>query len=186
METPTNDTWAALYEAAVAFRDTTPWHWMEVVEVFAVENPIDGEVGYCNVIGGGGEEFGLCMFLGAEGFAGYLSLMDGEVDPETFEASTMIRALTASFEDRRVLEKQDLAVIRSLGLRFRGRNTWPYFRSQSPGYVPWFLSEDEALFLTTALQQAAEMCLRVRDEGLDLLRGDADGLILTRYYHKKN
>jgi len=183
MEAPIDETWAVLYEAAIAFRDTAPWHWMVDVDVFAVENPVDGEVGYCNVIGGGGEEFGLYVFLGAEGFAGYRRIMAGEVEPESFEARSTMRALAASFEDRQLLKKQDLALIRSLGLRFRGRKAWPYFRSQSPGYIPWFLSEDEALFLTTALHQAVEMCLRVRDEGLDLLRGDAVGLILTRYYH---
>ena len=183
METQTKETWAALYKAAVAFHDTAPWQWMQDVDVFAVENPVDGEVGYCNVMGGGGEEFGLYTFLGAEGFAGYRRLMDGEVEPETFDARAVIRALTASFEDRQLLKKQDLAVVRSLGLRFRGRKEWPFFRSQSPGYVPWFLNEDEARFLTTALEQAVGVCLRVRDEGLDLLRGDEIGLILTRYYH---
>ena len=183
METPTKETWAALYKAAVAFRDTAPWRWMQDVGVFAVENPVDGEVGYCNVIGGGGMEFGLAVFVGAEGFAGYRRLMDEEVDPETFDASSMMQALSATFASRDDLERQDRAVIRTLGLRFRGRKAWPLFRSHSPGYMPWFLNEDEARFLTTALEQAVGVCLRVRDEGLDLLRGDAMGLILTRYYH---
>ena len=62
--------------------------------------------------------------------------------------------LTVSFEDRKFLRKPDFQVIKELELKFRGRNSWPLFRSYQPGYLPWYLTKDEARYLTLALQQA--------------------------------
>lgn len=58
-----------------------------------------------------------------------------------------------SFEDRALLVTQDLQEINELGLTFRGRNAWPLFRRYEPGYVPWFITTEECVFLTHALQQ---------------------------------
>ena len=38
--------WQALYQAAAAFRDLAPWAWMTDRDLFAVEDPATGEVGY--------------------------------------------------------------------------------------------------------------------------------------------
>ena len=48
----------------------------------------------------------------------------------------MRMAIMLSFEDRDALQEEDLAVIRGLGLSFRGRQAWPLFRSYRPGYLP--------------------------------------------------
>ena len=51
--------------------------------------------------------------------------------------------LQASFEDRSELHDKDRQVIKDLGLKFRGRQTWPLFRSYRAGFVPWHLDADE-------------------------------------------
>lgn len=181
MGEPSREDWSALYEAAMTFNRAAPWRWMGNEDLFAVENPSDGEIGYCVILGSEAEEFGLAVFVGAEGFEGYRRIVTGEVEPDNIEASATLRSLSVTFVDREVLGKRDLDVIRSLGLRFRGKNAWPFFRSQLPGYLPWCLDRDEALFLTIALQQALEVATQVQREGLDLFRGADAGLILTRY-----
>lgn len=70
----------------------------------------------------------------------------------------------ASFGDREELDKADHKIIKHLGLKFRGRNAWPLFRSYRPAYHPWYLTADEARFLTLALQQAREVCLRFQED----------------------
>lgn len=182
MKEPSKRDWAALYQAAIAFKETAPWEWMDNEELFAVENPHDGEAGYCSILGSGGEEFGLGTLLGEEGYDRYTELITGETDPEDFEANMMMRSLSLLLVDRDILRKEDYAVIRSLGLRFRGKNAWPLFRSQRPGYVPWFLEKGELLFLTAAIQQALVVADEVRSGKLDLCEGEADGLVLTRCY----
>ncbi len=74
------------------------------------------------------------------------------------------KCLMASFEDRKFLQKQDLQIIKRLGLKFRGRNSWPLFRSYRPGYYPWFLTDREARFLALALQRSTEVSLRFKED----------------------
>jgi len=77
--------------------------------------------------------------------------MPDEAEPEELDEKIMVPLLTMLFVDRDKLWKEDREVIHSLGLRFRGRNAWPLFRSQRAGYAPWLLEKDEVLFLTTAI-----------------------------------
>ena len=182
MSEPSKGDWSALYQAAIAFQQATPWEWMDNEDLFAIENPDDGEVGYSTILGSGGEEFGLGMFLGEDGYGRYVRVIEEETEAGDFEESMMARSLSMLLVDRDVLQKGDREVIRSLGLRFRGRNAWPFFRSQQPGYVPWFLEKGEAIFLTTAIQQALIVSGEVRNGELDLLEGEAENLVLTRYY----
>lgn len=59
MNEPAKGNWSALYQAAIAFQQAAPWECMDNEDLFAVENPDDGEVGYCSILGSGGEEFDL-------------------------------------------------------------------------------------------------------------------------------
>mgnify|MGYP001032879131 CR=1 FL=1 len=181
MKEPSKSDWAALYQAAIAFQHASPWEWMDNEDLFAVENPYDGEMGYCSILGSGQEEFGLGIFLGDKGFVGYLELISSEVEPEDIDESIMLPLLSMLFVDRGTLQKKDLDVIRSLGLRFRGRNAWPLFRSQRPGYAPWFLEKEEVLFLSIAIHQALVVATKVRNNELDLWGKESEDLILTRY-----
>ena len=49
-----------------------------------------------------------------------------------------IPQLQASFEDRGHLQKEDRDVIKKLGLKFRGANSWPMFRNYAPECSPGF------------------------------------------------
>lgn len=182
MNEPSKGDWSALYQAAIAFQQAAPWEWMDNEDLFAIENPDDAEVGYCSILGAGGEEFGLGMFLGEDGYHRYIKVISEEVEPEDIEESMMVRGISMLFVDRDVLQKKDREVIRSLGLRFRGRNAWPFFRSQRPGYFPWFLEKAEVLFFTAAIQQALVVADEVRGGKLDLLEEEPENLILTRFY----
>ena len=48
-------------------------------------------------------------------------------------------------------EREDLGIIKRLGLKFRGENAWPKFRSYRPGFAPWFLEKSETTTLNAAL-----------------------------------
>jgi len=184
MAEPTREQWQALYAVAAEFRQLAPWHWMTDEDLFGVEEPAMGEVGYCSVMGAGGQEFGLAVFVGAEGFAAYRKLALGEVDPESMDAAIVLRSLVVTFGARDELSQRDREVIRSLGLRFRGRDVWPWFRSERPGYVPWYLEPEEAHFLELALRQAIYVTQQVREGAVQLTSG-ADGQpVLTRCFRR--
>lgn len=156
--------WRDLYEAALEFKKLASWKWMHDSDIFGVQNPINGEIGYCCILGNLGEVFGLVVYLGTEGLAGHLKIQSGEIPPDDIDALHLQKCLAATFEGREFLQKQDLQTIRKLGLKFRGPNSWPLFRSYRPGYYPWHLTIDEARYLTLALQQATEVCLRFKQD----------------------
>jgi hypothetical protein len=182
MKNPDMKDWEKLYQVMKQYREYAPWQWISSEDIFAVVDPRESKTGYCSVLGGGGDEFGLGIFLGDEGYKRYLNVISSEPDIDDFTESVMTPLLSAFFSNREEMEKEDIEVIHSLGLKFRGRNAWPQFRSQKPGYLPWFLEKGEALFLTAALEQTLLVAERVRNDDLDLYEKADDDLILTRYY----
>jgi len=156
--------WRRLYDAAVAFRQIGPWNWMDDSMVFGVVDPVSGEIAWCAVLGLRGEVFGLAAYLGAAGLSIHSRIQAGELGADDDEIRFGFPCLMASFENRQGLEASDAALIRSLGLTFRGRNSWPQFRSHRRGWYPWRLGGSEVIFLTEVLQQAFVVCSRLQSE----------------------
>ena len=161
--------WRNLYDHAQKIREIEPWQFMEEPDIFGVQNPVNNEIGYCCVMGGLGELLGMAIYLGAEGLEGYRKMASGEITGENPSDMMVQKCLMVTFENRDCLEKEDLAVIKKLGLKFRGSNRWPLFRSYLPGYYPWFLNKEEVIFLSHVLEQAV----------LVIDRFDKDERILT-------
>jgi len=177
---PNKAQWQELYEAAIAFQQVAPWEWMANEDIFAVVSPINAETGYCSILGNGGEEFGLSIFLGDVGLRRLVALIEEQEDDDA-TAAIMTPGLVFLLANRGELDEEDRKIINSLGLSFRGKNAWPLFRSQRPGYAPWFLERDEVIYLTATLRQALEIAGRVKDGSLDLRQNLARGKIITRY-----
>ena len=158
---PSLQEWKDLFTAAMEFQETRCWGWMDDSDVFGIQNPENGEIGYCCVLGGLGHFFGLVVYLGTEGLNTHQGIQSGEIPAEDFEATCLQRCLVASFEARKFIEEPDREILRKLNLTFTGPNGWPKFRSHRPGYSPWYLEKPEVTFLTLALQQAREVTLRL-------------------------
>ena len=181
---PSLEEWRKLYDVALEFKQATPWDWMWDSDIFAIQNHSDGEFGYCCVLGRNREVFGLAVYLGSEGLKGYLGLVSGEItykDPNVLHTK---KCLLAAFEDKKYLSPDDLDIIRRLSLQFSGPNAWPQFQSYQPGYFPWQLTRNEALYLTLCLQQAKEVALRLKDSPR-MLTSSLPGYYFTRLVQKK-
>jgi len=184
-KTPSLQEWKNLYEMAVRFRDLECWTWMEDADMFGVQDPASREIAYCCVLGALGQVFGLLAYLGSEGLKTYLELraLGGQTltgpTQESIERFLNQKCLSLSFESRADLQKADLDVIKAIGLKFRGQKAWPLFRSLRPGYHPWYLTQEEAVFLTVALEQAMDVALRFKEDP-DLLTPPEEGQYLVR------
>ncbi len=163
---PILNEWKALYEAAIELRKIAPWKWMRENDIFGVQNPQNGEIGYCCIMGELGEFLAMSVYLGSDGLAGYLKLQYGEIKPEDPDTLYIQDCLMVSYENKNFIEKEDMRIIKELGLQFKGRKTWPLFRNYKPGYVPWYLNRDEALYMTVVLQQAKDVCLRLKENNM--------------------
>jgi hypothetical protein len=175
---PAMDEWRRLYEAAIELKKQAPWEWMWEDEVFGVRNPETGEIGYVSIMGANGEHLALAVYLGSEGLDGFRQMSQGRgfTDPYFL---LEIPQLQVSFEDRNTLHAKDREVIKSLGLKFRGRLAWPMFRNYTPGCMPWFVTPQDARFLTVVIEQALDVTHRLGDDR-GLLEPAEPGQLLVR------
>ncbi|MCM8775585.1 MAG: hypothetical protein NC930_04445 [Candidatus Omnitrophica bacterium] len=136
MSKPSIEQWRMLYEEAQKFKDLAPWTWMWDSDVFGIQDPVTQEMGYGCVMGRNKEHYGMAVYLGAEGLESYLQVQCGQAQRDPEEAVHLMKCLMVSFEDRCFMDPEDLEMIKVLGLKFRGENAWPKFRSYQPGYYP--------------------------------------------------
>ena len=180
---PTEAQWRDLYEAANALRKSACWMWMSDADIFGVQDPASGQKFYCSIMGASDMEFGVVAYRGYQGLKTLLQLL--HIEDEIHEAAIdedlpfVQDALSCTFDDREELDKQDLSVIRSLGLKYRGRNEWPLFRDYTPGLALWYLTGQQCVSLTHILGQALAVAMECKNEGTtDILYGPNDEITL--------
>jgi hypothetical protein len=175
--TPDSQEWRGLYEASARVKELAPWEWMTEADIFCVQSPETGKLGFVSVLGMLGQHYAVSLYLGSEGISGFLDLqaMGPFGDPNDL---IQIPQLQASFEDRGELDRRDREVIKELGMKFRGRKAWPMFRSYRPSFFPWFLEAGEIRFLSVALEQLADVAPRSREEPSLLEPSDGDRYLL--------
>lgn len=156
-----NDNWSKVLLKAKEFLKHKPWETMNDEHIFAVKDPVTEERLYCSVIGAGGETFGLAVYIGE---AGYNALIDTLEEKETiFDLVIKQRSLLLTFEDREDLEKEDYNLVKSYDTPFRGRKSWPAFRSYKPGLYPWVMDDEEARLMLLSLEQVIEVFHEIKD-----------------------
>ncbi len=177
--------WKNLFAAAKRFKQHECWNYMWDADVFGVKNPETSMIGYCCVLGRNGEHFGLGVYKGSVGLDGLLKVLNDEVHATGSNALHVQHCLMASFEDRKYIDKRDYALIKKLGLSFRGRSAWPQFRDYTPGFHPWHISSADARFLTIALDQAIQIAERMKEDP-DIVYPEDNESYLVRVAQKKN
>ena len=174
-EPPTLEELQRLYELAAEIKALAPWQWMGEDDIFGVQNSETNEIGFVSVMGQLEEHTAIALYLGAKGLYGLLDLREDILPIDPF-ALLDIPQLQLSFEDRESLEKRDLDEIKKLGLKFRGAGNYPLFRSIGAGFLPWFITSDEARFLIYALEQTLEIAPRLeKDPRILTVEDDPDG-----------
>jgi hypothetical protein len=147
---PSPEQWARLFALASSLCELAPWRWMHETDIFAVEDPTSKQLGFVSTMGQLGEHLSIAVYLGPKALYDFWGLQESGEDPM---AIFDVPQLQVSFEDRDGLEKPDRQIIKALGLKFRGRQQYPLFRSIRAGYAPWFIDATEAEILTHALEQ---------------------------------
>ncbi len=176
---PTVEEWRHLYETVSHVRQLAPWQWMTETDLFGVQDPETNALGFVSVMGALGEHFAISVYLGPEGLYGFWGFKDA-ITPGSPQQLLDIPQLQVSFEDRDLLDQEDRGTIKKLGLRFRGKNAWPMFRSFRAGYLPWHLEAEEVRFLGHALSQLLDVAPRFKEDPSFLAVSDDDDVYLVR------
>jgi len=153
---PTLDDWGRGYKLAAQVRAMEPWRFMEETDIFGVRDPLSKRLAFASVMGQLGEHFAIAAYLGAEGLYSFWNAHEADLSAYP-EAVIEAPQLQLSFENRGLLNERDHELIKKLGLRFRGRNAWPMFRSYRPGFVPWHVDASELRLLNVVLEQVLEV-----------------------------
>ncbi len=172
------EVWRKLYELMIQINELQPWTWMYEYNIFAIKDPGTGKTGFVSIMGELGEHISVGVYMGEEGINGFWSLQEAgpNIKPEMF---LEIPQLQASFEDRSMLHPKDMNIIKQLGMKFRGKQAWPMFRSFRPGYFPWFLEVWEKEFMLHILEQTIIMAKRFKKDP-ELLEKYSDDEFLIR------
>jgi len=177
---PTTEEWANLYAAANELKAMKCWEWMHEDEIFGVRNPETNEVAYVSIMGEIGRVFAIHAYLGSDGLESFYALLDDSDPDEAEQTYLKLNCLTVSFEDRQALNVKDLETIKSLGLKFRGKNQWPQFRTHRAGYLPWPVNAEECRFLRLIIEQAMNVADRCRNSNQIIVANPDQLLIRTR------
>jgi hypothetical protein len=183
---PTMQEWRQLYTLMDRLKELAPWEWMDEMDLFGIQNPETGEVGFVSVMGALGEHYAVAVYLGEQGLAGFWNMQ--QAGPYlTPDLVLNTPQLQASFEDRNTLHQKDRDVIKQLGLKYRGKQAWPQFQSYAPGMVPWYLSAAEARFLAHAVEQTLDVAARLKsDPTLLAVRADDEDVYMVRVPTQKD
>ena len=160
---PTRDQWNYAYKIAEKIKEMAPWKWMYDLDNFGFEHPVTGQQGFVCVMGHEQEHFGIMVYRGKKSF---LKVLNSTRDPGADETIILeIEGVSLSFEDRKFLMSEDHQIIKMLGLKFRGPNGWPLFRSNQPAHLAWFMDEDELGFLMVGLERLLEVAPMWKNQG---------------------
>lgn len=149
---PAAQEWARLYKLSQELSEMKPWEDFADVELVTLEMPDEQRV-YVTIMGQGGETYGISFYEGLEGLWDFSLIAGGEQMDIPMEYIMFIQNnLTCYFSDREELSREELQLIRELGLKFRGRNKWPQFVSMKEGYFPYPPDQEEVQRMTVYME----------------------------------
>ena len=170
--------WLPLYETADRIKELAPWDWMEEIDVFGVQDPDSGEIGFVSIMGLLGEHLCIGVYLGVNALHQFWALADvGEGIDEMEMANLLltIPQMQASFENLDIVTSEDAGIMRKLKLNYSGRTAYPVFRSFHPGCPPCLLDMERIPFLTHILEQTMDVAPRFKEDESLLYPEDVGG-----------
>jgi len=180
----THEQWEQIYEVTKNIRLLELWKCLHDSERITLLPPGRDEPVYPVVMGNGEMVYGIGIYPGYDSLRRLLEMMESPLREDDMSVGLAQNCINLYFGNREELDPQDRKIIKSLGLKFRGRNEWPYFRSMKPGFVPWYINSEEADLVIAALQNfvMAARCYGRGDVQVDF----EDGETLLRFCGDKD
>jgi hypothetical protein len=160
---PSFEAMKQLYGLASNLYGLRPWQILDEDNLIAVRDGVSGELCYCSVMGAIGEVHSMHAYIGTEGLRQFRKIEAEEsADPGEFLAS--MHCVYVEFVPRAELQRQDRELLAALGHpRSRGLVS-PIFRTMRPGFLPWFVAEDEARMLAECIRSVIVVCTTVANQ----------------------
>jgi len=183
---------AQLYDLADALYRLAPWKWLHEDQLIGLRHPVTGELAHISIMGALDEHRALALYLGEDALHRFNLQQNEEYlydlsKEDGVQLTLEARQLKVSFEERPNLAKSELAEIKAMGRKYRGRN-YPIFRSFHPGRCPGFINEAEAEWLIYAMEQVIEVAPNLANDDMADLREDEKNNLeaITREFRDGN
>jgi hypothetical protein len=69
---PSHPETKTLCNLAAEIKELAPWKWMQETDIFGVEDPDTGAIGFVSIMGNVGEYEAIAVYPGAEGIYGFI------------------------------------------------------------------------------------------------------------------
>ena len=152
---PSLEQWKELYEITNKIKLMTPWKHLWDADLITIAPAGYKEPVYCSIMGKNDETYAIGLYHGNEGLASYNNIMSHPEEPALITGFQQ-KCLICYYGNREELLPKDREIIKSLGIKFRGRNAWTYFRSFDPGFYPWHIDAEQADYLIIILKSLYE------------------------------
>jgi hypothetical protein len=182
---PTIEQWTRLFEAAKAIKLLAPWNFLWDSDLITIMIPEIEEPIYCSVMGRNGECYAIGIYPGYESIKGFYRLAESYGNAVAIINLFKQNCLMCNFGDREEISPEDRKIYKTLGLKFRGRNEWIYFRSMIPGHYPWHIDAEEAELLIQVLQNLFVACKFLSDKKIKVNFDNGESLLHSYSQEKK-
>lgn len=174
-----------LIALALQFRTLKLWEYLDDSMIFGVRLS-DGEVGYCCIMGNGGQHYALALYKGISGFSTYLNSLNGTGVDDRFELFQTYDCMNCEYEnapDSNLTSAQKKLVRAVAGerhIKMCRPKGYPEFIRYDRGLIRPELNENEIENLGMALKAGIEVAKRV--EGMTLSQLGELGFAEDGYY----
>lgn len=142
--------WADLYEVAEKLKYIQIWNAIDPEDPVLIRLAQTNVSVLCSVMGSSGICPGISVYKDGEGIASFSRLVN--LPHYAAPMKWDLTALTLYWGDRLDVPKEQKAIIKELGLRFRGNGNWPFVISCKRRYAPASPSKEDLAVLVEALQ----------------------------------
>lgn len=155
-----------LISLALQFRVEKLWEILDDSMIFAVRLS-DGDIGYCCVMGNGGEHFALGLYKGDSGFTTYMNSVNRSPDFDAFEIFQTYDCMNCDYENAAdsnltsTQKKLIRAVAGDRHIKMCRPKGYPEFVRYDQGLIRTELRENEMEDLGIALKAGIEVAIKV-------------------------
>jgi hypothetical protein len=155
-----------------------PWKFMSDMHVVGVRDDVTRELRIATVLGAMREVFAVILYRHPAGLGWIHSMVCDEHHGDGNRTAMFegMDHLKVEWCPKQELERPDLELLESAGFRTSKKgSSWPRFQTSTPGWLPWFLTSEEAQQLTVDLRKVSRFAQLFRKDLTlyeDHLRGD--------------
>ncbi|WP_346884974.1 DUF7309 domain-containing protein [Clostridium sp. UBA4395] len=178
----TIEEWRALYDVAIKLKELKPWEQLWDMDLITIMEIGKKEPCICSVMGRSGECYAIAAYDGLKSIKGFFETAYNNKIP----GHQLIRYqnnIMCNYGNRDELTTKERNIIKELGLKFRGKNNWIYFRTFESGYIPYMPNKDEVIAFTKMLKHVS-MAIEELNNGISI--DFQNGNTLMRKFDARN